>query len=689
MQADLVASNKKYEEDIRRWLDSFNQCKGNLESVTAQKALIEINVENLNIHITEIQKNLNITITSVNEANSNMKKCENTSNGQKDLIEQLRGTITDRITELTQCKAEKSKCDSNLKDSDSTVATQNKKITDIESSNNKLTGEGAQCKRDLAASQEGENSCIASKNVLTDKIKDYTDQLSSCRSENSKCSSQVASQKGNIAELQKSLDDCDEIKKQLIESLNIKIGDYQNDELKLHQEVELYLATQVSLAKCNELKTKTEALLQLEQSTVVECNKKVDSIHVDWDVSNKKYDQEIKRLTDSGNQCKDSIKSLGDEKLKIEINVQNLNAQITEFKSKTEINLKIVEEANSKTKQCEDSSNELNRLNVELERTIKDKSTDLTKCTQQSTSLQTDLKECGSNNDKCNSDLKSSKSKIVSLEETIETDENTIKKLTQESSQCKNDLECSRKESDSCRTTNNNLTDDIKKTSEKLNGCQGESHDLSLQIISLKSAIDEVKKSLGCCDNDKAHLTEQLNIEIGDYTEDQRKLVEEIALMKVVQTRLDSCNATNTDLTGSYQSEKKLNEDLTLRLEKLRIECVESTKKLDEQIQSLTGNFNQCKVNLNTETNSVNNLTIEVEDISKKLENSKKAADAANANTQRCETDKQGVQIDLSKLRCTVDSYLKQLKDAETKAYESFNDGVTKFVGINEITCKA
>lgn len=63
------------------------------------------------------------------------------------------------------------------------------------------------------------------------------------------------------------------------------------------------------------------------------------------------------------------------------------------------------------------------------------------------------------------------------------------------------------------------------------------------------------------------------------------------------------------------------------------------------------------------------------------------AVDEANANRKTCEVDKEEVNTELSSLRCAVNTHLKFVKEREAAAYQSFNDNVDKFVGVNNIQC--
>jgi chromosome segregation ATPase len=399
-------------------------------------------------------------------------------------------------------------------------------------------------------------------------------------------------------------------------------------------------------------------------------------------------------LTQNVSQCKDSLQSEADDKASIQIKVNALEVKITEIQNSLDISQKAVQDANSETRQCLEDSDGLKIVIEQLNRTVKDQSNEISRLDQQSISQQSDLTTCGEKLDHCSTNYILSQSTIESLRETITDIEKINARLNTDSTQCKHDLESSLKEAHTCSETNTNLNTKITEISDKLTYCETDGHKNSLQIISLKSSSDELRNNLSTCQSEKSTLSELLNAKIADYNQEELERQEEMALLKTSQALLKQCTSSKDEIDAHYQIEKDNVIELTNTLARVRTECTDSFNNCNQQIQQLLDNLNQCRTTLQSESNvkasievQLKNLEIEYTNIQHVLDITKKAVDEANKNVKTCEEEKADLDAELSGLSCTVDTYLKFVKEREASAYQSFNDGIDQFIGSNNIQC--
>lgn len=189
-----------------------------------------------------------------------------------------------------------------------------------------------------------------------------------------------------------------------------------------------------------------------------------------------------------------------------------------------------------------------------------------------------------------------------------------------ETTKCKADLEASENGADVCSATNVELNRSIKELAEKLTKAESDDHESALKIITLKSTVDELNQNVRTCQGENTNLSELLKAKIADYNNDELRLQEEIAQLRIVQTHLEQCTARNSEIQTSYENEKDNVAKLTNTIGVIRGECSESKKTYEERIEILLGNWNECKGSLKSETDVVRNLQIEITEIQNRLD---------------------------------------------------------------------
>lgn len=193
------------------------------------------------------------------------------------------------------------------------------------------------------------------------------------------------------------------------------------------------------------------------------------------------------------------------------------------------------------------------------------------------------------------------------------------KKLNADKEDCEFDLVASESLADECSATNDELKGTIKDLTEKLTSCESDDYEAAVKILTLKSTVDELNQNVRTCQGENTNLSELLQAKIADYTDDERRLQEEIAQLKTTEAQLAQCSERNIEIQTSYEKEKVNVAELTNTIGVIRTENTESRKKLEDQIQLLLANLNECKGSLKTGTDTVKNLEIQITEIQNKL----------------------------------------------------------------------
>lgn len=213
-----------------------------------------------------------------------------------------------------------------------------------------------------------------------------------------------------------------------------------------------------------------------------------------------------------------------------------------------------------------------------------------------------------------------SRSTIDTLRKSVENTDSINKQLSGENRQCNLDLEASRKETTTCSGINIELNIRINALNEKYSCCQNESHQYTLQILTLRSESDNYNKKWSICQDDTFSLTKSLETCKANDDADSTKIKEEMAALRATEGLLKQCNDRRTELDRSYENEKKTVAELTISIRDIRIELNESTNKYNSQITLLTTNINQLEASLKSEKDEVNRLTINITEIQIRLD---------------------------------------------------------------------
>lgn len=201
---------------------------------------------------------------------------------------------------------------------------------------------------------------------------------------------------------------------------------------------------------------------------------------------------------------------------------------------------------------------------------------------------------------------------MVRLQQTIVDIQNRNAILTSDSTKCQLELDISRKETTVIKTTIVELNNRVKDYTEKLNVCQNEGHNFALQIISIRSESDSVKKNLLTCQGEKNNLAELLKAKIADYSKDEIKIQQDMVLLKTTQSLLEQCQTSKKDIATSYETEKANVLELTKKIAANRAEYDESSRKYEEQNKRTVDDLNKCKTSLKTETDYRTTVDTEV-----------------------------------------------------------------------------
>lgn len=224
--------------------------------------------------------------------------------------------------------------------------------------------------------------------------------------------------------------------------------------------------------------------------------------------------------------------------------------------------------------------------------------------------------------DKCNLSVKDSESTISTLQQTIENTQKTNKKLNDDTEQCKRDLESTQKDSSTCRGTNDDLNSKIKDVFEQLKDCRNNGHEDALEIITLKSNSDDIKKSLSGCQTDNINLTESVKaykVTIAKFNDedvlDKLTINQGIVQQTANKALLDQCEASKTEIVASYEKTKGNVLDLTKKIASIRSEYDETGKKSDEKINGLITDLNKCETSFKSESDAVKDLDTEITEL--------------------------------------------------------------------------
>lgn len=200
--------------------------------------------------------------------------------------------------------------------------------------------------------------------------------------------------------------------------------------------------------------------------------------------------------------------------------------------------------------------------------------------------------------------------------------------MNDDAAQYKRDLNSLQKDVNTCRATNDNLNNNIRDVTDKLKCCQNSGHEYALEIITLKSTSDDLRKSISVCQTENINLSESLKVANAKFEDDERldelALNQEIAEQRATKALLDQCEASKTEISASYENVKANILELTINIASLRSEYDESSKTKDEKITLLTGNLGQCESSLKSETDTVNRLDAQINELQSTLDISKK-----------------------------------------------------------------
>lgn len=217
--------------------------------------------------------------------------------------------------------------------------------------------------------------------------------------------------------------------------------------------------------------------------------------------------------------------------------------------------------------------------------------------------------------DNCEINLTDALADAIDLEQKVADVENNNKQLTADKGLCENNLEFSKEETTTCNVLVSDLNSKVKDVNDQLTTSKNKNYEDSLLIISLKSASDELTKSLSSCKADNTQLNESLNIKTADYNREELEMQGEIARLKASQALLEQCEETNDKLELSYEAAKADVAELTDKFGNLQTKYDETTRKLEEQIQVSISDLGQCKTSLKSETDKNTACEIQVGDL--------------------------------------------------------------------------
>lgn len=200
----------------------------------------------------------------------------------------------------------------------------------------------------------------------------------------------------------------------------------------------------------------------------------------------------------------------------------------------------------------------------------------------------------------------------MTLEKAIKTAEKINKDLNGDIEKCSVELLAAEAATDTCDSKNTDLNRRINDINEKLNCCQNDRQTDAGEFRDLKNKFEDLSKELDECKCKNVNFTELLTACRADDTADAIELQKEIAELRSTQGLLQLCRSRTTEVETSYESEKTKVLTLTKRVEEIRVELDEARKNYDIEIRKSSGDLDQCRFTLKSETDSKTVIQIEV-----------------------------------------------------------------------------
>lgn len=228
------------------------------------------------------------------------------------------------------------------------------------------------------------------------------------------------------------------------------------------------------------------------------------------------------------------------------------------------------------------------------------------------------LKQVQEINYKLEITIKETQTTIIKLQRNIEQVTISNKNNDKELIEWKHKYDVLLTDSDSCKkqvkeltNSNNDLKRVNKELTEKLSCCQNDGHQQSLEIITIKSNFDNIKKSMAGCELEKTKLSDALKLKIKQYDDDEVRDHEELLLRTEIEADLAHWQSQFAEIEISYKAEKANVLNCKNEIVLIREELSKSCKKYESDIKILHTSIDQYKASLKSETDLKNSCVIE------------------------------------------------------------------------------
>lgn len=260
----------------------------------------------------------------------------------------MKCTLTDTTTSLTKCsqhstslqsdltdsQSRLNQCNTNFKNSQSTIITLQQTIENVQNINIKLTTESAKWKLDWETSQNENAVCRSNLYELNITITNINVKLNSCEDKSHAGAQEINTIKNSFDELKKKFGILEGDNCKLTEELNACRADDTADSIEIQKEIAALRAAQELLNQCNIRSTGFEESYKSERDIVINLTNQINIIRGEYAESCKKYEERINILIININEYQTSIKTQTDI-------VFNLNIRITEITTQLNVSLKV------------------------------------------------------------------------------------------------------------------------------------------------------------------------------------------------------------------------------------------------------------------------------------------------------------------------------------------------------------
>ncbi|XP_037036709.1 myosin-3-like [Bradysia coprophila] len=433
---------KNVKKKLQDTIDDSAKLKTQWVSVTADSEKWKTKSDSLEIDLKRALDSNGLLTITVNEYSTT--------------IANLRSTINEITIKNNMCGNDSNEWKRKWETENSKVVTNEKRIKELEATNNDLTSRITKLTIDLTSCRNGNAQNDKEINKLKDTVTDLTKQLSKCTVD---------------------LGSCNDV-------LNRVTNEFNADKLQDVEAAKLRAKIELELGECVNRKKEVEQNLETERKAVDKCKAEVVTMRNECSTRYKKFEDDIIVLK-SNNQisidkCQATLKSEIDINVNSRTEITVLKNQITDFETKLSVSIKNSEDWQKRNQFCEDDSINLKQKIESLQTNVADVNQHLTTCVTNANSLQIDITSCQSKRDVCTDDLERTKKKLVDSELVIVNLNINV-----------SSLETARK---TCQTELSTLRCDV---DQYLRNTKSAQEKVNVAVLQVLSFLDTDKKFLG------------------------------------------------------------------------------------------------------------------------------------------------------------------------------------------------